>query len=66
MAIIPLAGCRVIFGKLRFKIGYFLYMDKMEKQQQAQRQWLDQQLNVGGQEDEKSDPFAPARQTWPF
>ena len=48
------------------ELGYFLYMDKMEKQQQAQRQWLDQQLNGGGKEDEDSDPFAPARQTWPF
>ena len=47
------------------ELGYFLYMDKMEKQQQADRQWLDQQLN-GGQEDEDSDPFAPAQQTWPF
>ncbi len=48
------------------ELGYFLYMDKMEKEQQANRQWLDQQLNGGGQEDEKSDPFAPALQTWPF
>ena len=47
------------------ELGYFLYMDKLEKQQQAQRQWPDQQLN-GSQEDEDSDPFAPARQTWPF
>ena len=42
------------------ELGYFLYMDKMEKEQQAQWQWLDQQLN-GGQADEESDPFAPAQ-----
>ena len=48
------------------ELGYFLYMDKMEKQQQAQRQWPDQQLNDGGQADEDSDPFAPAQQTRPF
>ena len=47
------------------ELGYFLYMDKMEKEQQAQSQWLDQQLN-GGQADEESDPFAPAQQTRPF
>ena len=47
------------------ELGYFLYMDKMEKQQQqqTQNQWPDQQLNGGGQADEDSDPFAPARQT---
>ena len=48
------------------ELGYFLYMDKMDKQQQAKRQWPDQQLNGGGQEDDESDPFAPAQQTWSF
>lgn len=48
------------------ELGYFLYMEKMEKEQQAQHQWLDRQLNGGGQEDEESDPFVPAQQTCPF
>ena len=48
------------------ELGYFLYMDKMEKEQLAQRQWPDQQLNGGSREDDESDPFAPAQQTWPF